>query len=116
MFGAIAKILLNDIMLMLIKQQNTQGGLLGQKLMPVDVDSSSDRSFFAEEACELLGVYDVDVVRDVMCGQISCQGCQYWCHPSKNWVVVCILLQFKSVLCRSNLFTRVVDGFPPPQY
>ncbi|MEM9754984.1 MAG: ABC transporter substrate-binding protein, partial [Pseudomonadota bacterium] len=47
---------------MLIEQQNANGGLLGQEIVPVVVDPASDWPLFAERARELLTVHEVDVI------------------------------------------------------
>jgi len=59
---AISETTLKDIMLMLIDDQNKQGGLLGKKLEPVIVDPASNWPLFAEKARELIGQQKVDVV------------------------------------------------------
>ena len=59
---AISETTLKDTMLMLIEQQNKNGGLLGEKLVPVVVDPASDWPLFAEKARELLTVHKVDVI------------------------------------------------------
>ena len=59
---AISETTLKDTMLMLIEQQNKNGGLLGEKLVPVVVDPASDWPLFAEKARELLSVHKVDVI------------------------------------------------------
>ncbi|MGE4557737.1 MAG: urea ABC transporter substrate-binding protein [Desulfovibrionaceae bacterium] len=51
---AISETTLKDTMLMLIDQQNKQGGLLGKKLEPVVVDPASNWPLFAEKARELI--------------------------------------------------------------
>ena len=51
---AISETTLKDVMLMLIAQQNEQGGLLGKKLEPVVVDPASNWPLFAEKARELI--------------------------------------------------------------
>lgn len=51
---AISETTLKDTMLMLIEEQNRQGGLLGRKLEAVVVDPASDWPMFAEKARELL--------------------------------------------------------------
>ena len=51
---AISETTLKDTMLMLIDEQNKQGGLLGKKLEAVVVDPASDWPLFAEKARELL--------------------------------------------------------------
>ena len=51
---AISETTLKDTVLMLIDQQNKQGGLLGCKLEAVVVDPASDWPLFAEKARELL--------------------------------------------------------------
>ncbi|GGX92756.1 ABC transporter substrate-binding protein [Litchfieldella qijiaojingensis] len=59
---AISESTLKDTMLMLIEQQNEQGGLLGRQLEPVVVDPASDWPLFAEKARELLAQEKVDVI------------------------------------------------------
>ena len=59
---AISETTLKDTMLMLIEKQNAEGGLLGEKLVPVVVDPASDWPLFAEKARELITVQDVDVM------------------------------------------------------
>lgn len=59
---AISETTLRDVMLMLIEQQNANGGLLGQEIVPVVVDPASDWPLFAERARELLTVNEVDVI------------------------------------------------------
>ncbi|WP_422072155.1 urea ABC transporter substrate-binding protein [Tranquillimonas rosea] len=59
---AISETTLKDTMLMLIEQQNADGGLLGCDLEPVVVDPASDWPLFAEKARELLTVHEVDVI------------------------------------------------------
>ena len=56
---AISETTLKDVMLMLIKEQNDKGGLLGKKLEPVVVDPASDWPLFAEKARELIEVQKV---------------------------------------------------------
>ena len=51
---AISETTLKDDMLMLIKQQNAKGGVLGKKLEPVVVDPASNWPLFAEKMRELL--------------------------------------------------------------
>ncbi len=51
---AISETTLKDVMLMLIAEQNQQGGLLGKKLEPVVVDPASNWPLFAEKARELI--------------------------------------------------------------
>ncbi len=51
---AISETTLKDVMLMLIKEQNAKGGLLGRKLEPVVVDPASNWPLFAEKARELI--------------------------------------------------------------
>jgi urea transport system substrate-binding protein len=53
---AISETTLKDVMLMLIAQQNANGGLLGRKLEPVVVDPASNWPLFAEKARQLLSV------------------------------------------------------------
>ncbi len=59
---AISETTLKDVMLMLIEEQNKQGGLLGKQLEPVVVDPASDWPLFAEKARELLEVHEVAAV------------------------------------------------------
>lgn len=59
---AISESTLKDTMLMLIEQQNAQGGLLGRQLEPVVVDPASDWPLFAEKARQLLAQDKVDVI------------------------------------------------------
>lgn len=59
---AISETTLKDTVLMLIEEQNKQGGLLGKKLEPVVVDPASNWPLFAEKARELLEKEKVDVV------------------------------------------------------
>ena len=59
---AISETTLRDVMLMLIEQQNANGGLLGQEIVPVVVDPASDWPLFAERGRELLTVHEVDVI------------------------------------------------------
>ncbi|PSJ23694.1 urea ABC transporter substrate-binding protein [Halomonas sp. ND22Bw] len=59
---AISESTLKDTMLMLIEQQNEQGGLLGRELEPVVVDPASDWPLFAEKARQLLAQDEVDVI------------------------------------------------------
>ena len=59
---AISETTLKDTILMLVDQQNADGGLLGCDLEPVVVDPASDWPLFAEKARELLTVHDVDVI------------------------------------------------------
>ncbi|MEJ6392995.1 urea ABC transporter substrate-binding protein [Gymnodinialimonas sp. 2305UL16-5] len=59
---AISETTLRDVMLMLIEQQNANGGLLGEEIVPVVVDPASDWPLFAERARELLTVHEVDVI------------------------------------------------------
>ena len=51
---AISETTLKDTMLMLIKHQNAEGGLLGRKLEAVVVDPASNWPLFAEKARELI--------------------------------------------------------------
>src|SRR4029078_6855992 len=53
---AISETTLKDVMLMLIAEQNKNGGLLGKKLEPVVVDPASNWPLFAEKARQLLSV------------------------------------------------------------
>ena len=59
---AISEAVLKDTVLMLIKDQNRKGGLLGRKLEPVFVDPASDWDLFAEKARDLLVKEKVAVV------------------------------------------------------
>jgi len=59
---AISESTLKDTVLMLIKEQNKKGGLLGKKLVPVVVDPASNWPLFAEKAKELLEKDKVSVV------------------------------------------------------
>ncbi|GAB2796715.1 urea ABC transporter substrate-binding protein [Halomonas shantousis] len=59
---AISESTLKDEMLMLIEQQNENGGLLGKQLEPVVVDPASDWPLFAEKARQLLAQDKVDVI------------------------------------------------------
>jgi urea transport system substrate-binding protein len=59
---AISETTLKDTVLMLIEQQNAEGGVLGRRLQPVVVDPASDWPMFAEKARELLDREQVDVV------------------------------------------------------
>ena len=59
---AISETTLKDVMLMLIEEQNANGGLLGRPLEAVVVDPASDWPLFAEKARELIEGEEVDVV------------------------------------------------------
>jgi urea transport system substrate-binding protein len=59
---AISETTLKDTVLMLIEEQNKQGGLLGKKLEAVVVDPASNWPLFAEKARELIEKNKVDVV------------------------------------------------------
>src|SRR5262245_9634214 len=59
---AISETTLKDVMLMLIKEQNKKGGLLGKKLEAVVVDPASNWPLFAEKARELITKDKVAVV------------------------------------------------------
>ncbi|HBG94490.1 MAG TPA: urea ABC transporter substrate-binding protein [Chromatiaceae bacterium] len=59
---AISETTLKDTVLMLVKEQNAKGGLLGKKLEAVVVDPASDWPLFAEKARELLEKEKVDAV------------------------------------------------------
>jgi urea transport system substrate-binding protein len=59
---AISETTLKDTMVMLIEQQNAEGGLLGKMLEPVIVDPGSDWPLFAEKARELLEIEQVAAV------------------------------------------------------
>ncbi len=58
---AISETTLKDTMLMLIDQQNANGGVLGKQLEAVVVDPASDWPLFAEKARELIEVEGVAV-------------------------------------------------------
>ena len=51
---AISESVLKDTVVMLIRDQNKKGGLLGRRLEPVFVDPASDWDLFAEKARDLL--------------------------------------------------------------
>src|SRR5580704_17870615 len=59
---AISETTLKDVMLMLIDEQNTKGGVLGKKLEAVVVDPASNWPLFAEKAKELIAKDKVSVV------------------------------------------------------
>jgi urea transport system substrate-binding protein len=59
---AISESVLKDTVLMLIRDQNAKGGLLGRKLEPVIADPASDWALFAEKARDLLTNRNVAVV------------------------------------------------------
>ncbi|MBO1903328.1 urea ABC transporter substrate-binding protein [Microvirga sp. 3-52] len=59
---AISETTLKDVMLMLIEEQNTKGGLLGKKLEAVVVDPASNWPLFAEKARELISQSKVSAV------------------------------------------------------
>ena len=59
---AISETTLKDTMLMLIKDQNAKGGVLGKKLEPVVVDPASNWPLFAEKARGLIEKDKVDVI------------------------------------------------------
>ncbi|MCG7959385.1 MAG: ABC transporter substrate-binding protein, partial [Candidatus Thiodiazotropha taylori] len=59
---AISETTLKDTMLMLIKEQNANGGLLGKQLEPVVVDPASNWPLFAEKARELLSKHKVSAI------------------------------------------------------
>ena len=59
---AISETTLKDTVLMLVEEQNEQGGLLGRPLEAVVVDPASNWPLFAEKARELIEVEGVDVV------------------------------------------------------
>jgi urea transport system substrate-binding protein len=59
---AISETTLKDVMLMLIEEQNANGGLLGRPIEAVVVDPASDWPLFAEKARELIEGEEVDVV------------------------------------------------------
>ncbi len=59
---AISETTLKDVMLMLIDEQNKNGGVLGKKLEAVVVDPASNWPLFAEKAKELIAKDKVSVV------------------------------------------------------
>jgi len=59
---AISETTLKDTVLMMVEQQNANGGLLGRPIEAVVVDPASDWPLFAEKARELLTVSDVDAI------------------------------------------------------
>jgi urea transport system substrate-binding protein len=59
---AISETTLKDTILMMVEEQNANGGLLGKKLEAVVVDPASNWPLFAEKARELISVEKVDVV------------------------------------------------------
>lgn len=59
---AISETTLKDTVLMMVEEQNKQGGLLGKKLEAVVVDPASNWPLFAEKAKELLQKEKVDVI------------------------------------------------------
>jgi urea transport system substrate-binding protein len=59
---AISETTLKDTMLMLVEEQNRNGGLLGRPLQPVVVDPASDWPLFAERTRQLLEQDQVDVI------------------------------------------------------
>lgn len=59
---AISETTLKDTVLMLIDEQNKNGGLLGKKLEAIVVDPASNWPLFAEKARELIEKEKVDVV------------------------------------------------------
>ena len=59
---AISETTLKDTVLMMIEEQNKEGGLLGKKLEPVVVDPASNWPLFAEKTRELLTKEEVDVI------------------------------------------------------
>ncbi|MBT4442225.1 MAG: urea ABC transporter substrate-binding protein [Oceanospirillaceae bacterium] len=59
---AISETTLKDTVLMMIEEQNSQGGLLGKKLEAVVVDPASNWPLFAEKGRELLANEKVDVI------------------------------------------------------
>jgi len=58
---AISESALKDTVLMMIKEQNAKGGVLGKKLVPVVVDPASNWPLFAEKMRALLTKDKVDV-------------------------------------------------------
>jgi len=59
---AFSEAVLKDTVLMMIRDQNSKGGLLGRKLEPIIADPASDWSFFAEKGRDLLTKDNVAVV------------------------------------------------------
>lgn len=59
---AISETTLKDTVLMLIDEQNKNGGVLGKQLEAVVVDPASDWPLFAEKTRELLSQEEVDVI------------------------------------------------------
>jgi len=59
---AISETTLKDTVLMMVEEQNKQGGLLGKQLEAVVVDPASNWPMFAEKARELLTTEEVDVI------------------------------------------------------
>ena len=59
---AISETTLKDTVLMMVEEQNKQGGLLGKKLEAVVVDPASNWPLFAEKARELIVQENVDVI------------------------------------------------------
>ncbi|MFN3526453.1 MAG: urea ABC transporter substrate-binding protein [Paracoccus sp. (in: a-proteobacteria)] len=59
---AISETTLKDTVLMLVEQQNAEGGVLGRPLEAVVVDPASDWPLFAEKARELLTISEVDAI------------------------------------------------------
>jgi urea transport system substrate-binding protein len=59
---AISETTLKDVMLMLVEEQNKNGGLLGKKLEAVVVDPASNWPLFAEKARELISQHKVSAV------------------------------------------------------
>ena len=59
---AISETTLKDTILMMVENQNRQGGLLGKKLEAVVVDPASNWPLFAEKARELIEKKKVDVI------------------------------------------------------
>ena len=59
---AISETTLKDTILMMVDNQNKQGGLLGKKLEAVVVDPASNWPLFAEKARELIEKKKVDVI------------------------------------------------------
>ncbi|ASK32896.1 urea ABC transporter substrate-binding protein (plasmid) [Alcanivorax sp. N3-2A] len=59
---AISESTLKDTVLMMIKEQNAKGGVMGKKLEPVVVDPASDWPLFAEKARQLITQDKVDVI------------------------------------------------------
>ena len=98
---AISETTLKDVMLMLIDEQNKQGGVLGQKLEAVVVDPASNWPLFAEKA---RGLISQDKVA-------ACFGC--WTSVSRKSVlpvfkeldnILFYPVQYEGEECERNVF------------